>query len=212
MPRPTAGWSTSPAAISPSSAQAVCEAVEASGFIAAVVELVAGAVLAPAAILVLDRDQPVGGLGDTRPRAVEAGGAERAERRPRAVDVVHAPAAEPAAVRHLLALEIVDAGAHDGTRRRLAELGQHADAAGADIRGRRIEQRAMIGERNVVEIVIDIVGIEGRPAAVAALQAGDPFDAARDRLVVAWNRRARTASRRARSIAMTTTAVSSRSG
>ena len=50
----------------------------------------------------------------------------------------------------------------------------------------------MIGEGNVVEVVIDIVGIEGRPAAVAALQAGDPFDAARDGLVVAWTRGAGT--------------------
>ena len=71
-----------------------------------------------------------------------------------------------------------------GLCRRLAELGQHADAAGADVGGRRIEQRAMIGEGNVVEVVIDIVGIERRPAAIAALQALDPFDAARDGLVV----------------------------
>ena len=155
-----------------------------SGLIAAVVELVARAVLAPAAVCVLDRDQPVGGLAHARPRAVEARGAERAQCRPCAVDVVHAPAAEPAAVRHLLALEIVETGAHDGTRRRLAELGQHADAAGADVGGRRIEQRAVIGERNVVEVVVDIVGIERRPAAIAALQALDPFDAARDGLIV----------------------------
>ena len=178
--------------------------------VTAIVELVAGAVLAPAAIRILDRDQPICSLAHARPRPVEARGAQRAERRPGAVDVVHAPTAEPVAVGHLVALEIVDAGTHDGGVRRLAELGQHADAARADVRGRRIEQRAVIGEGNVVEVMIDIVGIEGGPAAIAALQAVDPFDAAGDGLVIARARPALAA--RARSIAMTTTAVSSRSG
>ncbi len=38
----------------------------------------------------------------------------------------------------------------------------------------------MIGERNVVQIVIGVVGIERAPAAVLALQTLDPFAAARD--------------------------------
>ncbi len=42
----------------------------------------------------------------------------------------------------------------------------------------------MVRERDVVEIVFKIVGIERRKAAVAALHALDPLAAARDRLVV----------------------------
>ncbi len=43
----------------------------------------------------------------------------------------------------------------------------------------------MIGEGNVVEIVVRVVGVEGAPAAVLALHADDPFGGALDRLIVA---------------------------
>ena len=65
----------------------------------------------------------------------------------------------------------------------------------------------MIGERDVVEILFEIVDVEGGPAAIAALHALDPLAAARDRLVVFMAPVAGGPS-----IAMTTTAVSSRSG
>ena len=39
----------------------------------------------------------------------------------------------------------------------------------------------MIGERNIVEVQVVVVGIEGAPAAVATLQAADPFTPAVDR-------------------------------
>src|SRR5262245_59270340 len=42
----------------------------------------------------------------------------------------------------------------------------------------------MVGERNIVEIVINIVDIERGPAAIAALQAPHPFDSARNGLVI----------------------------
>ncbi len=66
--------------------------------------------------------------------------------------------------------------------RGLAELRQHRDAARGDVLGRRIEQRAVVGERDVVEVVFEVVDVEGGPAAVAALQALDPLAAARNRL------------------------------
>ena len=66
----------------------------------------------------------------------------------------------------------------------LAELRQHRDAARGDVLGRGIEQRAVVGERNVVEIIFEIVDVEGGPAAVAALHALDPFAAARDRHII----------------------------
>jgi len=43
----------------------------------------------------------------------------------------------------------------------------------------------MIRKRNVVEIKVDVVDVEGRPAAVAALHADRPFDTALNGLVVA---------------------------
>ena len=109
-------------------------------------------------------------------------GVERAQRGPRAVDVVHAPAAVPAAVLLLLFHEIGDAALHDlaGVAGR-AELRQHGDAARRHVGRRRIEQRAVIGEGDVVEIVISVIGVERAPAAVAALQALDPFARPRDR-------------------------------
>ena len=153
--------------------------------VAAIVELVAGAVLSPAAVRVLDGDQPVGRLAHARIGRVEAGRVQRAQRRPRAIDIVDAPAAEPAAVRHLLASEIIQPGAHGGTLHRVAKLGHHADAAGADIGRRRVEQRAVIGKGNVVEVVIDVVGVEGAPAAILTLQSHGPLGAARHGLVIA---------------------------
>ncbi len=147
-----------------------------------VVEPVAGGILAPAAVLVLDRNQPVHRLADRRVLVVDARGIERAQHRPGAVDVVQPPAAIPRSLRKLGPAQIVDPGRDRlAAMSGLAELGQHRDAAGGDVLGRRIEQRAMIGERNVVEIIFEIVDVEGGPAAVAALHALDPLAAAGDR-------------------------------
>ena len=55
--------------------------------------------------------------------------------------------------------------------RPFAELGQHRHTASGYVLGRRIEQRAMVGERDIVEVKIVVVGIEGAPAAILALQA-----------------------------------------
>ena len=131
---------------------------------------------------------------------------ERAQRRPGAVDVVGAPAPEPGAVRLLLAQEIVEPARERGRSSLIGpSCASSRDAARRDIGGRRIEQRAMIGEGNVVEIVVVVVGVEGAPAAVAALHAGDPFGGARDRHAIApRGRNGRAPS--------PTTAVSSRSG
>ena len=42
----------------------------------------------------------------------------------------------------------------------------------------------MVGERDVIEIIVGVVGVEGGPAAVPALQALDPFARPLDRLRV----------------------------
>src|ERR1700676_3155664 len=48
-----------------------------------IVESVAGGILAPAAVLVLNREQPVHRLAERGILVVDAGGVERAENRPR---------------------------------------------------------------------------------------------------------------------------------
>src|SRR5690348_17061430 len=94
------------------------------------------AVLAPAAVGALARDQPVDRATDHRRLLVDARGVERAQRRPRAVDIIGAPAAEPGAVLLLLAPQISNAG---GERLVLeAELRQETHAAGRHVGGRRI--------------------------------------------------------------------------
>src|SRR4029077_10081958 len=68
--------------------------------------------------------------------------------------------------------------------RRFAELRQHRHAPGRDIFCRRFYRRAMVGEGIVVEIVVGVVDVESRPAAVAVLHALYPFNATIDGLVV----------------------------
>ena len=66
----------------------------------------------------------------------------------------------------------------------------------------------MVGERDVVEIVIFVVGVERAPTAILALHSQNPFSRASNRcaeVVLALKACAR-------SIAITTTAVSSTSG
>src|SRR5258705_10625403 len=152
---------------------------------ALIVESITDSILAPAAVLILDRDQPGHGLANRGILVVDLGGVERAQHRPRAVNVVHPPAAIPAPLRKLGPAQIGNARReHLAALRGLAKLGQHRDAAGGNVFGRRIEQRAVIGEWNIVEIIFEIVDVEGGPAAIAALHALDPFAAARDRGIV----------------------------
>src|SRR5258708_21905733 len=74
------------------------------------VRLIGIAVLAPAAIFALFRDQPGDGAAHVRPLHVDAGGVVGAQHRPGAVDVIRAPAAEPGTVRLLLTAPKIDAG------------------------------------------------------------------------------------------------------
>src|SRR4051812_30723524 len=76
--------------------------------VAAIVELVARTILAPAAIGVLNGHEPAGRLAEFRPLLIEARGTERAQHGPGAVDVVHAPTAEPASIGKLRGAQIID--------------------------------------------------------------------------------------------------------
>src|SRR5437763_9440536 len=77
-------------------------------FVSVVVELIARSVLAPAAVLVLDSHEPIHRFAEFFGSPIDAGGIERTEHRPGAVDVIHSPAAEPAAVFELSAAQITD--------------------------------------------------------------------------------------------------------
>ena len=69
-----------------------------------------------------------------------------AKHRPSSIDVIHSPAAEPAAVILLRAQEIIDAARNHGiARRNLAKLAQHGKTAGRDIRRRWTERGSVIG-------------------------------------------------------------------
>ena len=61
-----------------------------------------------------------------------------------------------------------------------AKLRQHGQTARGDVLRRRVEQRAMVREWNVVQIVVAVVSVESAPGAVAALQAVDPLPPAAD--------------------------------
>src|SRR5271170_7174941 len=114
-----------------------------------------------------------------------AGGVQRAEHRPGAVDVIHAPAPVPRALGKLGTPQIFNSRRdRPAALGGLSELSQHRDAARGDVLGRRIEQRPMIRERDVIEIVFEIVDVEGGPTAIAALHALDPLAAASDGGVV----------------------------
>src|ERR1700733_2475736 len=150
--------------------------------VAPITELVAVATFAPAAIRVLDRDQPIGGTSNSRRIGVDAGGVETSKHRPGSVDVIDAPAAEPASILLLDAREIIDRGLDARAACGFSQLREHSNATRADIGCRWVKQRAMIGEWNIVEIVINIVGIERRPTAISTLQSFYPFAAASDRI------------------------------
>ena len=70
----------------------------------------------------------------------------------------------------------------------------------------------MVGERDVVEIRVGVVGVEGRPCAILALQSLDPFARPGDGRQNGRPDALVTPPRSARSIAIATTAVSSVSG
>src|SRR6516164_1631898 len=149
--------------------------------VAPVIEPVACRVFAPAAIGILDRREPVHGTSYHVRLGIYASRGERTQGRPSAIDVINAPPTEPTALRPLLAAEKLDRPHHHRTGlRSLTELGQHGEASSGKIGSWRIEQRTMIGERDVVQIVAGVVSVERSPSAVAALHTDDPLSSTHD--------------------------------
>src|SRR5579862_8823361 len=107
-------------------------------FITPIIEAVAVAALAPSAVRVLNRDQPVGSAADHWRVQVEPRCIQSREYRPCAIDVIHAPAAEPAAVLFLRTAQIFDGGSKARPVGGVAELREHTDASRRYIGRRRI--------------------------------------------------------------------------
>src|SRR6516164_7457161 len=57
----------------------------------------------------------------------------------------------------------------------MPKLGEEAETSSADIGGRRIEQRAVVGEWDMIEVIVRIVGVKRAPPAVSALHSDHPL-------------------------------------
>ena len=89
---------------------------------------------------------------------------EPAQHRPGAVDVVHAPAAVPGAVVPLRAADEVERALGAARIQAVAQRAEQLEAAAGQVLGGRIEQRAVIGERDVVQVEAVVVGVERAPS------------------------------------------------
>jgi len=131
---------------------------------------------APAAVLVLGVLQPLHGFAHIGLRDIFADGTERGEYAPSAVDVVHAPAPIPRTVFFLVALQELESALDGREARVVAEHREQLHAACRQIRGTRVDQRAVIGKRNLVQILVIVADVECAPAAVRILHAEQPID------------------------------------
>ena len=98
---------------------------------------------------------------------------QRRHRRTRAVDEVRSPAAEPGAVRLLLAQEVLDS-ALDGRVVRHSVFREHLDDVRRDVDTRRIGHLAEVAERKPADEGARVVGVERTPCTVARLHAERP--------------------------------------
>ena len=141
--------------------------------------------LAPAAVGVLLAAQPLQAIAHHRQLAIDTGEPQARQHAPGAVDVVGAPASPPAAIGLLRVAQVLDAAlACRSVLRTFSDAKCQQHAAG-DVLGWRIEQSAVIGERDRIEKVAIAVRIERAKAAVARLQADDPVQTTRHGHLVA---------------------------
>src|SRR6267142_2035661 len=133
--------------------------------------------LAEAAVGLLHGTQPGDGALAVIARC-QRNGFKCAENSAAAVNVVHAPSAEPAADAGLVLEQESYRALDGGMLGRPAETAEAFDNAGGDVSGRRIDHGVVVGERNVAEETAVIVAIKRAPAAIAILHAEKPLDAA----------------------------------
>src|SRR2546429_132242 len=142
------------------------------------VRITPAARLAPAAVPVLPLLEPTHRPLDVLVAQILADRAEPPEDGPGAVDIVHAPAPVPRPVVPLRVAEEVERALRRLEVTAVAERAEELEATPGQVFGRRVEQGAVVGEGNVVEVEPLVVGIEGRPAAVLALHAEKPAEPA----------------------------------
>src|SRR5881628_1150883 len=132
--------------------------------------------LAPAPVPVLVALEPADRALDVFVTGVLADRGEATQHGPRAVDVVHAPAAEPRPVVPLRMAEEIDRALSGLEVLPIAERAEQLEPAPRQVLRRRIEERAVVGEGDVVQIEAVVVGVEGGPAPVSALHAEEPAE------------------------------------
>ena len=137
--------------------------------------------LAPTAVLVLTREQPVDAAPNAGAAQVLADVAQRGEREPGAVDVVGAPAPVPAALDLLFLPQERDGAANGRMGRRVTHADQRLDGARGDVDGGRVEHRVVVGERHQLENAAVAVLVERRPTAAPRLHREQPRQSAIER-------------------------------
>src|SRR4029453_17980775 len=114
--------------------------------------VVALAGLAPAAVLVLVTLEPADRALDVFVTGVFADRGEAAQRRPGAVDVVHSPAAVPRPIVPLRMTEEIDRALRGLEVLPVAERAEQFEPTPGQVLRRRVEERAMVREGDVVQV------------------------------------------------------------
>ena len=162
-PRSTDSDPTSPAANKPIRAQAVCEAVD--GARAPERRLVVTArSFAPASVLLLLRLQPVGREPDADVGERHADRCQTDQRLPRAVEIIHAPAAVPAMVGLLPLPDELDRLLNGRMIAADLQIAGQLEHAGRQIDRARIDHRVVVGEGDAGEKLAAVVGVERAPS------------------------------------------------
>src|SRR5574342_89840 len=132
------------------------------------------AALAPASIRILARLEPSHRAPDHRVVDADPDRLERAKDRPRSVEVVHAPSSAPGSVRRLGPAKEREAALDRRIVPPDSEPPESLDAPRGEVFSGRVEERSVVGKRDVVEEEARLVGVERRPTAILALHPSEP--------------------------------------
>ena len=135
---------------------------------------------AEGAVGFLDGAEPVDGFAYPLVVHAFADAAETGEGLPCAIDVVDAPAAEPAAILVLRLLDEVDGFADGGVGGGDAAVAEAFEDAAGDVGAGGILDGVVVGEGDVFEDGAVAGAVEGGPAAIIILHGEEPVDGAFD--------------------------------
>src|SRR5580704_8400010 len=140
--------------------------------------VVAAAGFSPAAVGVLHHADPLGGLLNLRLVIPDADPFKATQDEECAVNVVDAPAAEPASVGLLLIVDKFDGALDALVLTGIAVGGKCFEDAAGDVDSRRIEHGVVVSKRDLLEDHLRVVFVKAGPSAVLALHGEDPVDGA----------------------------------